>query len=93
MHANSVYIFCSKAFRCAYCFYWNPARKQKPAPPKLENISPRVSVAEMSRRMLEKEEAESSSSSEGEELEEEDEEETGKVQSQLLKTLFEIATD
>ncbi|KAB7504749.1 Protein lunapark [Armadillidium nasatum] len=21
-------------YRCAYCFYWNPARKQKPAPPR-----------------------------------------------------------
>ena len=25
------------AYRCCYCFYWNPARKQKPTAPKLES--------------------------------------------------------
>merc|ERR1712203_244112 len=24
------------AFRCAYCFYWNPARKQRPVAPRLQ---------------------------------------------------------
>jgi len=24
------------AYRCAYCFYWNPARKQRPVAPRLQ---------------------------------------------------------
>ena len=24
------------AYRCCYCHYWNPARKQKPTAPRLE---------------------------------------------------------
>lgn len=26
------------AYRCAYCYFWNPARKQRPAPPRLEPL-------------------------------------------------------
>ncbi|XP_018015292.1 endoplasmic reticulum junction formation protein lunapark-A isoform X2 [Hyalella azteca] len=26
------------AYRCAYCHYWNPARKQRPPPPRLEPL-------------------------------------------------------
>jgi len=32
------------AFRCAYCHYWNPARKQRPTAPKLENFRPQAST-------------------------------------------------
>ncbi|KAF2359777.1 Lunapark domain [Trinorchestia longiramus] len=28
------------AYRCAYCHYWNPARKLRPPPPKLEPLVP-----------------------------------------------------
>ncbi|ROT81320.1 Protein lunapark [Penaeus vannamei] len=28
------------AFRCAYCYYWNPARKQRPSAPRLEDLTP-----------------------------------------------------
>uniref|UniRef100_A0A2P2I3M1 Endoplasmic reticulum junction formation protein lunapark n=1 Tax=Hirondellea gigas TaxID=1518452 RepID=A0A2P2I3M1_9CRUS len=26
------------AYRCAYCYHWNPARKQRPVPPRLEQL-------------------------------------------------------
>merc|ERR1711983_619044 len=32
------------AYRCAYCHYWNPARKQRPTAPKLEATRPQVST-------------------------------------------------
>jgi len=33
------------AFRCAYCHYWNPARKQKPSAPRLEASALRPQVS------------------------------------------------
>lgn len=32
------------AYRCCYCHYWNPARKQRPTAPKLEATRPQVST-------------------------------------------------
>jgi len=32
------------AYRCCYCHYWNPARKQRPTAPKLEATRPHVST-------------------------------------------------
>lgn len=34
------YIYIYTAFRCCYCGFWNPARKQKPSAPKLDFDSP-----------------------------------------------------
>ena len=70
-------IFIILAFRCAYCFYWNPARKQRPAPPRLETLSPHPAAPVLSSTSPDDEdddedEEESSSSSE------EDEKEDGK---------------
>ncbi|KAG7157754.1 endoplasmic reticulum junction formation protein lunapark-A-like isoform X2 [Homarus americanus] len=72
------------AFRCAYCFYWNPARKQRPAAPRLENLSlpPPLPVTEDQEEDdeeedEEEEEQEEQESSSSEEEEEEDEEEGG----------------
>jgi len=33
------------AYRCCYCHYWNPARKQKPTAPKLEASALRPQVS------------------------------------------------
>ncbi|KAK4299269.1 hypothetical protein Pmani_028444 [Petrolisthes manimaculis] len=67
------------AFRCAYCYYWNPARKQRPAPPRLENLAPPLPPPTQSQQQQEEEEEEEeeqeSSSGEEEEEEEEGEEE------------------
>lgn len=35
-----MYIFLFVAFRCCYCGFWNPARKQKPSAPKLDFDNP-----------------------------------------------------
>jgi len=34
MALSEVYLF--TAYRCCYCGFWNPARKQKPSAPKLD---------------------------------------------------------
>ncbi|XP_011055613.1 PREDICTED: protein lunapark-B isoform X1 [Acromyrmex echinatior] len=34
------------AYRCCYCGFWNPARKQKPSAPKLDFDNPAISNAE-----------------------------------------------
>ena len=34
------------AYRCCYCFYWNPARKQRPVAPKLTNQPQKQSSTE-----------------------------------------------
>ncbi|XP_063612006.1 endoplasmic reticulum junction formation protein lunapark-A-like isoform X1 [Penaeus indicus] len=80
------------AFRCAYCYYWNPARKQRPSAPRLEDLTPQppasLSVPEDQEEEEEdddeeeedeeeQEDQESSSGEEEEEEEEEDEEEGG----------------
>ncbi|XP_047498345.1 endoplasmic reticulum junction formation protein lunapark-A-like isoform X3 [Penaeus chinensis] len=80
------------AFRCAYCYYWNPARKQRPSAPRLEDLTPQpppsLSVPEDQEEEdedddeeeedeEEQEEQESSSGEEEEEEEEEDEDEGG----------------
>ncbi|XP_037789304.1 endoplasmic reticulum junction formation protein lunapark-A-like [Penaeus monodon] len=80
------------AFRCAYCYYWNPARKQRPSAPRLEDLTPQpppsLSVPEDQEEdeeeedeeeddEEEQEEQESSSGEEEEEDEEEDEDEEG----------------
>ena len=49
MHSSFV-----SAYRCCYCHYWNPARKQRPTAPKLEATRPPREVS-----------TESSSSEEG----------------------------
>ncbi|XP_071516452.1 uncharacterized protein [Panulirus ornatus] len=68
------------AFRCAYCFYWNPARKQRPSAPRLENLDPQLppslTVPEVQEEEdEEEEEQEEQDSSSGEEEEEEEGEE------------------
>ncbi|XP_069983349.1 endoplasmic reticulum junction formation protein lunapark-A isoform X4 [Penaeus vannamei] len=80
------------AFRCAYCYYWNPARKQRPSAPRLEDLTPQpppsLSVPEDQEEdeedddeeeedEEEQEEQESSSGEEEEEEEEEEEDEEG----------------
>ncbi|XP_068233004.1 endoplasmic reticulum junction formation protein lunapark-A-like isoform X2 [Palaemon carinicauda] len=73
------------AFRCAYCFYWNPARKQRPFAPRLETITPQLpppipaseDQEEEEDEEEDEEEQEEQDSSSGEEEEEEEEEEEG----------------
>lgn len=75
------------AFRCAYCFYWNPARKQRPFAPRLETITPQLpppipasedqEEEEEEEEDDEEEEQEEQDSSSGEDEEEEEEEEGG----------------
>ena len=36
---NNMQFAFSSAYRCCYCHYWNPARKQRPTAPKLEASS------------------------------------------------------
>ncbi|KAK7076901.1 hypothetical protein SK128_025629, partial [Halocaridina rubra] len=89
------------AFRCAYCFYWNPARKQRPSAPRLETITPQLPPPiPMTEEEDEEEEQEEQESSSGEEEEEEgaaeeesascssaeDEEEEGAVSSSELSS-------
>ena len=33
---KSLHLILFLAFRCCYCYYWNPARKQRPVAPKLQ---------------------------------------------------------
>nr|XP_045594910.1 endoplasmic reticulum junction formation protein lunapark-A-like isoform X2 [Procambarus clarkii] len=61
------------AFRCAYCFYWNPARKQRPSAPRLENLAPPLPPSLPIAEDQEDEDDEQESSS-GEEEEEDDDE-------------------
>ncbi|XP_076052250.1 endoplasmic reticulum junction formation protein lunapark-A-like isoform X2 [Oratosquilla oratoria] len=69
------------AFRCAYCFYWNPSRKQRPTAPRLEDLG-KASVAlppppppPLPSHHKAKDDEEGSSSGEEEEEDEDDEEE------------------
>ena len=73
------------AFRCAYCFYWNPARKQRPFAPRLETITPQLPPPtpatedqDEDEEEEDEEEQEEQESSSGED--EEDEEEEGGVE-------------
>lgn len=61
------------AFRCAYCFYWNPARKQRPSAPRLENLAPPLPPSLPIAEDQEDEDDEQESSS-GEEEEDDDDE-------------------
>ncbi|KAK8729975.1 hypothetical protein OTU49_008416 [Cherax quadricarinatus] len=66
------------AFRCAYCFYWNPARKQRPSAPRLENLAPlRPPSLPINEDQEDDDEQESSSSEEEDEDEEVEDEEGG----------------
>ncbi|XP_050695489.1 endoplasmic reticulum junction formation protein lunapark-A-like [Eriocheir sinensis] len=61
------------AFRCAYCFYWNPARKQRPSAPRLEDLAPQLPPPLPTTQDQDEEEEEDQESSSGEEEEEEEE--------------------
>lgn len=64
---------CVVAFRCAYCFYWNPARKQRPSAPRLEDLAPQLPPPlPPTQDQDEEEEEEDQESSSGEEEEEEE---------------------
>ncbi len=42
LRGNSTGVSCYfSAYRCCYCYFWNPARKQRPVAPKLQVASPR----------------------------------------------------
>jgi len=36
------------AFRCCYCYYWNPARKQRPVAPRLPDAAAAASISDSS---------------------------------------------
>ncbi|KAG0717760.1 Endoplasmic reticulum junction formation protein lunapark-B [Chionoecetes opilio] len=61
------------AFRCAYCYYWNPARKQRPSAPRLENLALQRPPPLPTTQDQDEEEEEDQESSSGEEEEEEEE--------------------
>lgn len=61
------------AFRCAYCYYWNPARKQRPSAPRLEDLAPQLPPPLPTTQDQEEEEEEDQESSSGEDDEEEEE--------------------
>ncbi|KAK8391462.1 hypothetical protein O3P69_017207 [Scylla paramamosain] len=70
------------AFRCAYCYYWNPARKQRPSAPRLEDLAPQLPPPLPTTQDQEEEEEDDQESSSGEDEEDEEEEEGGAEESE-----------
>ena len=69
----TLYCFVS-AFRCAYCYYWNPARKQRPSAPRLEDLAPQLPPPLSTTQDQDEEEEEDQESSSGDDDDEEEEE-------------------
>lgn len=74
------------AFRCAYCYYWNPARKQRPSAPRLEDLAPQLPPPLPTTQDQDEEEEEDQESSSGEDDDEEEEEGGGEEESESNNT-------
>ncbi|XP_061174766.1 endoplasmic reticulum junction formation protein lunapark-B-like isoform X2 [Saccostrea echinata] len=75
------------AFRCAYCRFFNPARKQRPTAPKLDFESP---VKSLTKSGIEEEEDEETEESDTESIEEEGEDKTANSTSSTKESTQEM---